>query len=432
MATTISALIASTESGDRSAADALFAALYGELHTLAQRQLARRGSDLTLGVTTLLHEAYLDMAQREGSVFPDKGRFMAYAARVMRSLIIDYARNHRALKRGGEFQITTLEEDAAIAAAGGSDLEGVGARSRKAHRPRSDAGGGRGPQVLLRFLARRDRRHARRVRADDAAADGRRRGSTCAARSGTRARRAWLERRPLAGPGAASRSAPRSRRVRASRRARATAQRRIRSSPRISTGSWRCTTTSPARKFLEDAPAAPPRSASLAGQTVGAYTLVEPIGQGGMGSVWLAQRSDGRFEGRVAVKLLNASLVGRAGEERFRREGSILARLAHPHIARLLDAGVSEWGQPYLVLEYVDGEPIDRYCDDRRLDVEARLRLFLDVAEAVSLAHANLVVHRDIKPSNVLVGKDGQVRAPRLRHRQAPRGGRRGGPRDRR
>ena len=129
-----------------------------------------------------------------------------------------------------------------------------------------------------------------------------------------------------------------------------------------------------------------------------------------MGSVWLAQRSDGRFEGRVAVKLLNASLVGRAGGERFRREGSILARLVHPHIARLLDAGVSEWGQPYLVLEHVDGQHIDRYCDDRRLDVDARLRLFLDVAEAVSLAHANLVVHRDIKPSNVLVGKDGQVR----------------------
>ena len=131
MAPTISALIASTESGDRSAADALFTALYGELHALAQRQLARRGSDLTLGVTTLLHEAYLDMAQREGSVFPDKGRFMAYAARVMRSLIIDYARNHRALKRGGEFQITTLEEDLAPAAVGVSDLEGVGAALEK-------------------------------------------------------------------------------------------------------------------------------------------------------------------------------------------------------------------------------------------------------------------------------------------------------------
>ena len=118
-----------------------------------------------------------------------------------------------------------------------------------------------------------------------------------------------------------------------------------------------------------------PQPATLAGQTVGAYTLEAPLGQGGMGSVWLARRSDGRFEGKVAVKFLNAALIGRAGEERFRREGNILARLTHPHIARLIDAGVSAAGQPYLVLEFVEGERIDRYCDGRRLDVDARLRL---------------------------------------------------------
>ena len=162
--------------------------------------------------------------------------------------------------------------------------------------------------------------------------------------------------------------------------------------------------------FLEQPLASPPPAASLAGQTVGAYTLVEPIGQGGMGSVWRARRSDGRFEGTAAVKLLNASLVGRSGEERFRREGSILARLVDPHVARLLDAGVAPWGQPYLVLEHVDGDRIDAYCDARRLGVEARLRLLLDVAAAVSHAHANLVVHRDIKPSNVLVDRDGNVK----------------------
>ena len=131
MAPTISVLIASTESGDHSAADALFTALYGELHRLAESQLKRRGSDLTLGVTTLLHEAYLDMAKREGPVFPDKGRFMAYAARVMRSLILDYVRDHRAQKRGGEFRITTLQEDAAPAVSSGTDLEGVGSALEK-------------------------------------------------------------------------------------------------------------------------------------------------------------------------------------------------------------------------------------------------------------------------------------------------------------
>ena len=152
------------------------------------------------------------------------------------------------------------------------------------------------------------------------------------------------------------------------------------------------------------------QQSSLIGQTIGAYTLEAPLGQGGMGTVWLARRSDGRFEGKVAIKLLNTALVGRAGEERFQREGSILARLTHPNIARLIDAGVSPTGQPYLVLEYVEGERIDNYCDVNKLDVAARLRLFLDVLAAVANAHANLVIHRDIKPSNVLVGDRGVVK----------------------
>ena len=162
--------------------------------------------------------------------------------------------------------------------------------------------------------------------------------------------------------------------------------------------------------FLAKPASLPRPTASLSGQSFGAYTLVSLIGQGGMGNVWLARRSDGRFEGKAAVKLLNASLLGRAGEERFRREGNFLARLADPHIARLLDAGVSLSGQPYLVLEYVEGDPIDRFCDDHHLNVEERLRLFLDVLEAVAHAHANLLVHRDIKPSNVLVDHSGQVK----------------------
>jgi serine/threonine-protein kinase len=159
--------------------------------------------------------------------------------------------------------------------------------------------------------------------------------------------------------------------------------------------------------FLEPA-GAPAWLEAEPGTGVGAYTLLKLIGQGGMGTVWLAERSDGRFERRVAIKLLNRSL-GRGGS-RFRREGQILARLAHPHIAQLLDAGVSTRGNPFLVLELVDGQPIDRYCDEHRLDVRARLRLFLDVLDAVGHAHASLIVHRDIKPSNVLVSADGSVK----------------------
>src|SRR5262245_50803804 len=103
-----------------------------------------------------------------------------------------------------------------------------------------------------------------------------------------------------------------------------------------------------------------------------------------MGSVWLAERSDGRFQRSVAVKFLNLALLGRSGEERFKREGRILALLVHPNIAELVDAGVAENGQPYLVLEYIAGDHIDRYCDERRLDVESRLRLFLEVLSAVA------------------------------------------------
>ena len=129
-----------------------------------------------------------------------------------------------------------------------------------------------------------------------------------------------------------------------------------------------------------------------------------------MGSVWAAERNDARFERRAALKFLNSALADTRGQERFKREGRILGRLAHPHIAELLDAGVSPNGQPYLVLEYVEGEPIDCYCDRRKLDVEARLRLFLDLLGAVAYAHANLIVHRDIKPSNILVRVDGQLK----------------------
>jgi eukaryotic-like serine/threonine-protein kinase len=162
--------------------------------------------------------------------------------------------------------------------------------------------------------------------------------------------------------------------------------------------------------FLERGQFELPNTPGLAGQTLGPYTLISQIGQGGMGSVWLAERSDGRFERRVAVKFLNISLMGKGGEARFKREGSILGRLAHPHIAELIDAGVSATGQPYLVLEYVEGDHIDGYCDEHKLDVEGRIRLFLDVLVAVADAHSNLIVHRDLKPSNVLVSKDGQVK----------------------
>jgi tetratricopeptide (TPR) repeat protein len=162
--------------------------------------------------------------------------------------------------------------------------------------------------------------------------------------------------------------------------------------------------------FLEAPLVRPVHEPGLQGQVVGNYTLDSLLGQGGMGTVWLAHRSDGRYDARVAVKLLNPALLGPGGIERFRREGQALGRLTHPNIARLIDAGVTHTGQPFLVIEYVEGETITKYCDTRQLDVTARVRLFLDVLAAIAHAHAKLILHRDIKPSNILVTTDGQVK----------------------
>ena len=150
--------------------------------------------------------------------------------------------------------------------------------------------------------------------------------------------------------------------------------------------------------------------ATLIGRRVGPYVIDAEIGRGGMGSVWRARRDDGRFEGFVAVKFVNAAWIGRAGEQRFRVEGKLLGKLDHPNIARLLDAGLLEDSQPYLLLEYVQGAPIDAYCAQNVLKVEERVRLFLDVLAAVGHAHSHLIVHRDLKPANIVVTREGTVK----------------------
>ena len=150
--------------------------------------------------------------------------------------------------------------------------------------------------------------------------------------------------------------------------------------------------------------------ASFVGRHVGPYQIDAQIGRGGMGSVWRAHRADGRYEGLVAVKFIHAAWVGQEAEARFRTEGNLLGRLSHPNIARLLDAGILEGNQPYIVLEYVEGDPIDVHCERMNLGLEERSRLFLDVIAAVTHAHTQLVVHRDLKPANILVARDGAVK----------------------
>ena len=143
---------------------------------------------------------------------------------------------------------------------------------------------------------------------------------------------------------------------------------------------------------------------------IGPYRVVRELGRGGMGVVYLAERVDGEFRREVAIKLLRNSPDAEELHRRFLAERQILASMSHPNIAQLLDGGTTDGELPYLVMEYVDGLPITTYCDRHRLDISARLRLFVDVCRAVSSAHQNLVIHRDIKPGNILVTATGQAK----------------------
>ena len=148
-------------------------------------------------------------------------------------------------------------------------------------------------------------------------------------------------------------------------------------------------------------------SPSRVGRRIGAYNILEEIGRGGMGEVYRAGRADGQYEKEVAIKLVRGGYDTASVLERFRHERQILASLDHPNIARLLDGGTTDEGLPYLVMELIEGTPIDQYCEARKLNVNDRLRLFVQVCGAVQYAHQRLVIHRDIKPGNILVTKEG-------------------------
>jgi tetratricopeptide (TPR) repeat protein/predicted Ser/Thr protein kinase len=160
--------------------------------------------------------------------------------------------------------------------------------------------------------------------------------------------------------------------------------------------------------FLRTLPrlAEPPLILS-AGRRLGPYRILSLIGRGGMGVVYRAERDDGKFAQRVAIKVVSGALSTPAFSERLEREYRILATLEHPNIARLLDAGTTEDGLPYFVMEFVEGRPIDRFSAERKLSVRERLRLLLPVCDAVQFAHQNLIVHRDLKPDNILVSEQG-------------------------
>jgi serine/threonine protein kinase/tetratricopeptide (TPR) repeat protein len=151
------------------------------------------------------------------------------------------------------------------------------------------------------------------------------------------------------------------------------------------------------------------RATDLVGRVIANYRLVSVLGRGGAGTVFLGERADKQFTAKAAVKVVDRAAAADLGM-RFRAERQILASLNHPNIARLLDAGETEDGQPYLVMEHIQGKTLDRYCDEQRLDLRGRLKLFIDICAAVQYAHQNLIIHRDLKPANILVTEDGTAK----------------------
>lgn len=149
---------------------------------------------------------------------------------------------------------------------------------------------------------------------------------------------------------------------------------------------------------------------SLVGERLGAYLLLKEIGRGGMATVYLAVRNDGEFERQVAVKIIKRGMDTEEILRRFRQERQILADFNHPNIARLFDGGMTLDGRPFFVLEYVEGEPLNKYADSRQLTIKERLKLFRAVCEAVEYAHERHILHRDLKPDNILVTNDGSLK----------------------
>ena len=149
---------------------------------------------------------------------------------------------------------------------------------------------------------------------------------------------------------------------------------------------------------------------SIIGKKIGSYRIIAELGYGGMGTVYLGERADGKFSQRVAIKLLRNIFTSEEQTRRFVAERQILATLNHENIGRLYDGGITEEGQQYFIMEYVEGQPIDIYCNDKNLTYRERLNLFLDVCDAVHYAHRKLIVHRDLKPANILVTNEGKVK----------------------
>ncbi len=356
-----------------------------------------------------MHEVYLRFSDRDGKPLRDRSHFFALAARAMRQIVIDHARKRGAQKRGGDQQAVELDTALDLAETDLSRALEIDTALRALEARDVDLA-----QVVewhffggLTFdeIADAMQRHERTVRHDWELARAflRRQLGIVRAMSDwsrvkvlfaaaleipERERDAWL----VAQCGDDGDTLAELRSLFAAR-----------ASPDDDFLSAGGRIVGHALSSERDEASAP-----MPGARIGPYVLLREVGAGGMGRVYLAERADGQFEHRVALKLIRSEFSNPELQRRFLRERDTLARLAHPNIATLHDGGVADDGAPYFTMEFVEGEPIDRWCDARELGLRERVALVVKIADAVEYAHRNLIVHRDIKPSNILVTAGGE------------------------
>ena len=425
----VTVLLRRWNDGDADARDQLISFVYPRLHQIAAGCLRRESDDHTLQPTALVHELYLKLLQQRKADWGDRYHFYVFAAKVMRRILADHARAVNAEKRGSGLQAIPLSEDLPWIDLNSTDLidinrlldelEAVDARKVRLVELRyfvelygsgvsllvRDFGGDRG--TGFKYGAELDVREAADV--DDA-----RRIHAFAVRGfDSRLRDLGIEANPMKPPGEEGLTPERWQRMESI----FNAALEVEGSGRTEFLRRACDGDSTLREQVENLLSASSERQTFVRQqrpaprlhatVFGSYTIDREIGHGGMGTVYLAHRSDGQFEQCVALKVVSAHLSTQFFADRFRAERQILAQLNHPNITRLLDGGVTPDGDPYLAMEYVDGEPLDRYCDRLALSVAERIQLFLQICSAVEYAHRNLVIHRDLKPGNIFVTSGG-------------------------
>jgi RNA polymerase sigma factor (TIGR02999 family) len=391
----------------RLSADTLLPYVYDDLRRLAQHYLMRERPDHSRQATSIVHDVYLRLVDQSRVDWRNRAHFFAVAALAMRRILVDHARRRaRPMHGGGKAH---LDLDLAITVAADQpdtdllaldraiEAGGAGAGSRPA---------GRG--ALLRGAQqRRDCPGAGHL--------GAHRAPALAVRQGMALPGAH---RGRMSPGDQERP-PEAREVLADALELPPAERAAFIERACGSHAGLLAEVASLLSAYEQSGQFLSRPGEIPGSTdtdrrtglqIGVYRLRSVLGSGGMGTVYLADRTDDAYVKQVAIKLVNPGMGTEEILRRFRIERQVLANLEHPNIARLLDGGAIEGGMPYLIMEYVDGLPIDSYCDTRNLGVRERLRLCGEVCAAVSYAHRNLVVHRDLKPTNILVTPHGAVK----------------------